>query len=552
LQTATPTFTPGAGTYFTEQDVVISSSTPGVVIHYTTNGADPTESDPVVSGPVLIGQNTTLKARSFRAGWTSGNVQSAVYTLKVSQPTFSPQAGEYFTSQQVSITCQTPGVQIRYTTNGNEPTTSDPLVSGPVPVDRDMTLKAKAFRSGWTASDTRSGLYDIVKVVYVKPDGDNGSNGLSWATAKRTVASAMNVVGVEDIWVAAGTYVGSITMRDGVALYGGFAGNETDRAQRNWKTNETILDGNQSGRVITILNCQTTRTRVDGFTVRRGLLVNAFGAGIFCEDSAPVITNNFITGNQTNRYGGGIYTNRSPARIINNIIEGNYAALSGGGIHINEARGDWVISNIIAQNSAGQGSGVYINYQGSASLYNNTIVDNYSPNNNGAVAGAAASATIANNIVAFNPGGGIWTSGGTFRNNNIYGNPEYDYRGIANQSGTNGNISAEPRLRDPQNGDYHLLSNSPCIAAGNNNFFQPGWRDIDGELRLIGAQIDIGADEFLPDLNGDQCVNDQDLLLVLFAFGTTGDDLPEDLDGSGTVDDADLLTILFYFGSGCE
>jgi hypothetical protein len=51
------------------------------------------------------------------------------------------------------------------------------------------------------------------------------------------------------------------------------------------------------------------------------------------------------------------------------------------------------------------------------------------------------------------------------------------------------------------------------------------------------------------DCNG--CVDDADLLAVLFAFGNTGTNLPEDLTGDGTVDDADLLTVLFAFGSGC-
>lgn len=51
------------------------------------------------------------------------------------------------------------------------------------------------------------------------------------------------------------------------------------------------------------------------------------------------------------------------------------------------------------------------------------------------------------------------------------------------------------------------------------------------------------------DVDGDGCVNDTDLLMVLFAFGNAGG--PEDLDNSGLVDDADLLTVLFNFGSGC-
>lgn len=53
------------------------------------------------------------------------------------------------------------------------------------------------------------------------------------------------------------------------------------------------------------------------------------------------------------------------------------------------------------------------------------------------------------------------------------------------------------------------------------------------------------------DVNGDGCVNDEDLLAVLFAFGISCDACPEDVSGNGSVDDEDLLIVLFNFGSGC-
>jgi hypothetical protein len=51
------------------------------------------------------------------------------------------------------------------------------------------------------------------------------------------------------------------------------------------------------------------------------------------------------------------------------------------------------------------------------------------------------------------------------------------------------------------------------------------------------------------DVNGDGCVDDADLLSVLFAFGSS--DVDADVNEDGVVDDADLLTVLFAFGSGC-
>ncbi|MGQ9656552.1 MAG: hypothetical protein ACUVV1_01470, partial [Fimbriimonadales bacterium] len=53
------------------------------------------------------------------------------------------------------------------------------------------------------------------------------------------------------------------------------------------------------------------------------------------------------------------------------------------------------------------------------------------------------------------------------------------------------------------------------------------------------------------DVNRDGCVDDADLLAVLFAFGQAGSGLPEDTNDDGVVDDTDLLTVLFNFGSGC-
>jgi len=52
------------------------------------------------------------------------------------------------------------------------------------------------------------------------------------------------------------------------------------------------------------------------------------------------------------------------------------------------------------------------------------------------------------------------------------------------------------------------------------------------------------------DIDGNGCVDDADLLTVLFNFGATGAN-PADVNRDGTVDDADLLEVLFNFGDGC-
>jgi hypothetical protein len=68
----------------------------------------------------------------------------------------------------------------------------------------------------------------------------------------------------------------------------------------------------------------------------------------------------------------------------------------------------------------------------------------------------------------------------------------------------------------------------------------PGGDTIDPYLR---SQLVLG------DVNDDDCIDDADLLQVLFAFG--GNDPNADLNLDGIVDDADLLLVLFNFGAGC-
>ena len=84
---ATPIFSVATGTIPVTQ-VQIACGTPGSVIHFTTNGSDPTESDPIVAhgGTVAVNSSMTLKARAFRSGLIASEVRSATYTIAAPQP----------------------------------------------------------------------------------------------------------------------------------------------------------------------------------------------------------------------------------------------------------------------------------------------------------------------------------------------------------------------------------------------------------------------------------------------------------------------------------
>lgn len=53
------------------------------------------------------------------------------------------------------------------------------------------------------------------------------------------------------------------------------------------------------------------------------------------------------------------------------------------------------------------------------------------------------------------------------------------------------------------------------------------------------------------DTDGNGCVDDADLVSVVFSIGRSGPSLPADCNCDGTVDDGDLVEVLFRFGTGC-
>jgi len=171
-QVATPTFSPGGGTYTGSVTVSISDATSGATIHYTTDGSTPTTSSPVYSGALTFTKTTTLKAMAAASGMTNSGVASATYTIQqqqVATPTFSPGGGTYTGSVTVSISDATSGAAIHYTTDGSTPTTSSPVYSGALTFTQTTTLKAMAAASGMTNSGVASATYTVQQQPVATP-----------------------------------------------------------------------------------------------------------------------------------------------------------------------------------------------------------------------------------------------------------------------------------------------------------------------------------------------------------------------------------------------
>ena len=167
--------------------------------------------------------------------------------------------------------------------------------------------------------------------------------GDSWAAAFSTIQAAVDAaVDGQEIWVKEGTYqlLNEILVNKAIGIYGGFAGTEKKRDERNWAASETIVDGNYTTRCFNIMANAT----VDGFTITRGYYEGEEeggekgGGGVYSNSASVAISNCKITGNTVSwwvSFGGGI-SNHGGLDLTNCVITQNNAingfADWGGGI----------------------------------------------------------------------------------------------------------------------------------------------------------------------------------------------------------------------------
>ncbi len=156
----TPAFNFPAGLYSSVINVTLTEATAGATIHYSTNGADPTEADPTVAsgGAVTVSQSLTLKARAWKSGMPASNVDGYTYTLKVPLISISPGTNTYNVNQNVTATSSLSGVTIHYTLNGVDPAESDPVVASGGTVARDAVVDAQGQGLANRLGDERSQL----------------------------------------------------------------------------------------------------------------------------------------------------------------------------------------------------------------------------------------------------------------------------------------------------------------------------------------------------------------------------------------------------------
>ncbi len=285
---------------------------------------------------------------------------------------------------------------------------------------------------------------------------NNTGAGTSWAAAKKDIQNAISLAASGDqIWVKAGTYMptedpfGSTSpvdardktfyLKNGVKLYGGFAGTETLLANRNRQTNVTTLSGDIGTLGTNTDNCyhvilsvsDASTTALDGFIITAGYNVAATGSitvetfaitrtlGTMLNYSSSPIISNCIFTNNTVTSGGGIYNQINSNANINNCIFTNNNS-NAGGIHINASNP--TISNCTFSNNTAPANGGAIFIQGVSTNISTPIITNCLFYNNTATAGSggAISAssfcapTITNCTIYGNTAASASSRGGAF------------------------------------------------------------------------------------------------------------------------------------------
>jgi predicted outer membrane repeat protein len=311
----------------------------------------------------------------------------------------------------------------------------------------------------------------LAAILYVNDDATGLNTGASWADAYTDLQSALAAAtSGDEVWVAGGTYKPttgtdrsiSFNLKDGVALYGGFAATESSRDQRDWTTNVTTLSGDigipgtETDNSIHVVHAaDLSSATLDGFTIAAGYAEGQTpqGGGMLSTDCALTLVNLVFNANrayveshdwnQPTVYGGGAYISGGEANLSSITFSSNsavsvYGQACGGGLAISAESAtlthvdfsgnstnycgggmyctgpDLTLREVVFWgNEAGDGGGLYSRVD-SPKLTNVTFTENAATWSGGAVFNQSRSEAILTNAVFL--GNTAKLDGGALRN----------------------------------------------------------------------------------------------------------------------------------------
>lgn len=251
-----------------------------------------------------------------------------------------------------------------------------------------------------------------------------------------------------------------------------------------------------SGSSPRILGCKISGNRVESlYTTFGSATWYALGGGIYLKGGAPEISDCVVDGNtafsSTNAYGGGIYSDASSPSLVNTTIRGNSAMVSGkaqgGGIYFISGSPS-LINCVISGNSAKEGGGIYFDASSDFSnLTNCTVARNTATIDGGGLYNANTSPKIINSI--------LWEDSPQEVYNDATSDPTITYSDVYGGYTGTGNIDAAPAFVNMATQDFHLTAASACKNAGSNAAPYLPLQDKDGNARISGTSVDMGAYE---------------------------------------------------------
>jgi hypothetical protein len=333
---------------------------------------------------------------------------------------------------------------------------------------------------------------------------------LTWATAATNIQDAVDRSSPGDI----------VSVTNGIYQTGG---NPFAPTNRVWISSSITVQSVNGPEVTIIRGYQVPGTtngtsaircallsggaKLSGFTLTLGASITSgpdFGGGVYCASANATVSNCIIIGNVGFQNGGGAYggtlinsvlsgnlaqngAGAYQATLINCVLTDNHAVLgpissrTGGG-----AAFCTLNSCLILSNSATLGGGTYSSY-----LTNCTVVGNLAGTAGGIYLGAQPSigVSVVNTIAFYNSAS---NHPNAFINFDASG---FSYCCAAEALPGFRNLTNEPNFMDITAGDFRLQPNSPCINSGRNAYI-PNITDLDGNPRIAGGTVDIGAYEY--------------------------------------------------------
>jgi hypothetical protein len=305
------------------------------------------------------------------------------------------------------------------------------------------------------------------------------------------------------MWLKEGTY--SLTAPvsfEGLFIYGGFSGSETELSERNWHTHPAILDGNNQ---VSVLRNRTTITGdpipclLDGVIVQNGTNPSAENAGGILANDGAVLRNCIFRNNQTTnaKNGAAVHCHIGTIRIENCLFVNNTSSANGGAIQIGGGAKAIIINCTMANNKAtGLGGAIGTGAANSDCSLINTIAWNNSSSlgfnsyaQNAGIDGGGAIVSIHSAIESVS----TKFSDGDDVNHTVLSRDNTP--GFASASAIIGKATGTSDEETAASASYALTAGSVCIDAGKSDEAPHLLLDLAGASRVQGKGIDIGAYE---------------------------------------------------------